>query len=202
MSANEPLNIIITGVGGQGNVVASRLLATAAVAAGFQAAVGETFGAAQRGGAVVSHVRISAQTIFGPLIPRGRAEIILGLEPLETLRVLLDYGRPETMVIMNDRPVRPISVLSGQERYPDPAKIEQAARRLAPDTRLVPAVDLALGLGQAGAANVVMLGALLAAGRLPLERSHFETALAEVFPPELVELNTQALAAGLAVAGG
>src|SRR5665811_1291684 len=84
----ESVDIIIAGVGGQGNVLASQIYAAAAVEAGLKVAVGETYGAAQRGGSVVSHLRISEDCKYGPLIPRGRAEAIVGLEPLEALRAV------------------------------------------------------------------------------------------------------------------
>ncbi len=190
------MNLIVTGVGGQGNVLASRILAYAAVRAGWRVAVGETFGASQRGGAVSSHLRLAREITPGPLIPRGRADIVVGLEPLETLRVLLSYANHDTAVLMNLRPVRPISCLSGEERYPEVAGIMGAVRALCPRSQGIEAVEPALALGNAAAANVVLLGALAETGWLPLTRAELAGALTEVLPPAAWELNRRALEAG------
>lgn len=200
MDIERPVNLIITGVGGQGTITAAKVAATAAVAAGRRVSLGETLGAAQRGGSVLSHVRLHGRRALGPLIPRGRADIILGLEPLETLRVLLDYGHAETKVIMNDRPLNPISCLSGEERYPDPARLEAAVAKLTPDLKIVPAADVALNLGHPAAANMVMLGALAAAEVLPFGPDRFLEGLRSVFDSKLLRLNEEAFRAGLTAA--
>ncbi len=196
IALTDPLNVIITGVGGQGNVLASRLLATAAVAAGYQVSVGETFGASQRGGAVMSHVRLHPTLRTGPLIPRGKANVIVGLEPLETLRVLADYGNPETTVLASDRPIYPIAVLSGKATYPAVDAIAEALSTLAPATKLLPAVKAAQETGNAKATNVVMLGALAACGALDLPAGRYLEALPLVLKPKLRELNRGAFEAG------
>ena len=98
MSEKEPLNIIITGVGGQGNVLLSQLVGRVLVRAGFHVTIGETYGASQRGGAVMSHLRVSRKMQYGPLIGEGHADVIVGLEPLETLRVIAQYGNPGVAV--------------------------------------------------------------------------------------------------------
>jgi indolepyruvate ferredoxin oxidoreductase beta subunit len=90
--AKDPLNLIITGVGGQGNVMISLIIANAFVRDGYFVTVGETYGASQRGGPVMSHMRISRETQYSPFIPDGCADIILGMEPVETLRMLGRYG--------------------------------------------------------------------------------------------------------------
>lgn len=197
------IDVIITGVGGQGNVVASRLLASAAVAAGLRVAVGETFGASQRGGSVMSHVRIRSDRQPGPLIQKNGAAVIIGLEPLETLRVLKQYGHPETTVLASDRPIVPIGCLSGEQSYPPIERIEAALRALCPKTTtLLPAVAKAVELGSAKATNVVMLGALSAAGVLDLEPGRYVDAVRAVFKPKLHELNRKALGAGAALLRG
>ena len=195
------MNLIITGVGGQGNVLASRLLGAAAMAAGWRVALGETYGASQRGGAVTSHLRLYQDGVRGPLIPRGRAEVILGLEPLETLRVLLSHGNPGTRVFMNQRPVSPISCLSGEETYPDPRKLVQAVRRLAPDTKAVEATEPALALGHPALANLVLIGLMAASVVEPFSPEAVEAALSEVIPQKMLASNRAALEAGRALAG-
>ena len=103
---NDPYNLIITGVGGQGNVLASRMVGDMLSQLGLYVTIGETFGASQRGGSVMSHLRISAASTFSPQIPKGKAHMIVALEPTEAIRVLLDYGNPEVGVLSNTRPIR------------------------------------------------------------------------------------------------
>ena len=109
----DPMNVIITGVGGQGNVLASRVLAGMLVNDGYCVTIGETFGMSQRGGSVMSHLRISQKSIMSPQIPQGRADIIIALEPVEALRVLIKYGNPNVVVLANSRVVYPIGVITG-----------------------------------------------------------------------------------------
>jgi indolepyruvate ferredoxin oxidoreductase beta subunit len=100
----DPLNLIICGVGGQGNILLSGMIGSANNRKGRFATSGETFGAAQRGGAVFSSVRISKKREYGPLMPEGKAHLILGLEPLETLRMVQRYANPGTVCISNIYP--------------------------------------------------------------------------------------------------
>ena len=95
----DPLNLIVCGIGGQGSLLVSQIISRTLMKAGFFVTRGETFGAAQRGGAVLSTIRISRKQPYGPLVPEGRAHIVLGLEPLETLRTLKKYGNPRVMCI-------------------------------------------------------------------------------------------------------
>ena len=91
----DPYNLIITGVGGQGNVISSRIIGNMLAAKGFFVTIGETFGASQRGGSVMSHVRISTRSTLSPQIPQGKAHMVVSLEPVETLSVLNGYGNPD-----------------------------------------------------------------------------------------------------------
>ncbi|RLA98609.1 MAG: indolepyruvate ferredoxin oxidoreductase, partial [Deltaproteobacteria bacterium] len=102
--SKDPYNLIITGVGGQGNVMASRVLANMLVDKGFYVTIGETFGASQRGGSVMSHLRISGKASWSPQIPAGSADIVVALEPIESVRVLKDYGNPGIKILSNTRP--------------------------------------------------------------------------------------------------
>ncbi len=121
----DSYNLIITGVGGQGNVLCSQLIGQAFVRKGFFATIGETYGASQRGGSVMSHIRLSSKKQLSPLISKGRADVVVALEPVEALRVLTQYGNPETVVLVNTRPIYPVDVISGNEAYPDFAAIEK-----------------------------------------------------------------------------
>jgi indolepyruvate ferredoxin oxidoreductase beta subunit len=86
----DPLNIVVCGVGGQGNILVARLAGRSLAKLGYIVTIGETYGASQRGGDVMSHIRLSVRRKYGPLIPHGGAHIVLGLEPLETVRILVD----------------------------------------------------------------------------------------------------------------
>ena len=90
--AKDPYNIVITGVGGQGNVMASRVLSNMLVRRGFKVTIGETFGMSQRGGSVMSHIRVSSASVWSPQIPKGGADLIVAIEPIEEIRVLAEGG--------------------------------------------------------------------------------------------------------------
>jgi indolepyruvate ferredoxin oxidoreductase beta subunit len=194
----DPLNLIITGVGGQGNVLASQIVASAGIREGLYVTVGETYGASQRGGAVMSHVRFSARQQCGPLIPEGQADIVVGLEPVEALRVIADFGNPRTRVIVSPRPIYPVWVLAGQAEYPP---VEEVLDKL---RELVNRVDVieATGTAEAGlAANVVMVGALAASGALPIPIDTYEETMREVLAAKDLELNLKAFRKGVEAMG-
>ena len=181
-SMKDPLNVIIAGVGGQGNIVISSLIGAALVKEGYFVVVGETYGASQRGGAVMSHVRISKETQYGPLIPDGCADIILGMEPVETLRALGQFGNPNVITIVNPRPIYPLSVLSGEAEYPDIGKLMETIKELSDKTWVINATEEAQKLGNPMFANVLLIGALIALGMLPLDKKSLEPVLKERFP--------------------
>jgi indolepyruvate ferredoxin oxidoreductase beta subunit len=198
MEGTEPLNVIVTGVGGQGNVLITQLMGSALVRAGYHVTIGETYGASQRGGAVMSHLRISRQAQYGPLIPHGQADVILGLEPVETLRVLGQYGNPGVTVITNSRPVYPLAVAIGTAHYPSVEEIVRALEGLSSRAWMINATDIALDLGASILANIVMAGALVGAGVLPLAAKEFELELQESLPADRLDLNLKAFRRGLA----
>lgn len=196
-TVEEPLNIIVAGVGGQGNVLASQVIAVAAAQAGYRMAVGETFGVSQRGGSVMSHVRISREKPWGPLIPKGRAHILAGFEPLETMRVALDYAHEHTVIIMNDRPNYPLGCLLGEDQYPELEKVRALVQKLVARLHVLPATAMAQKAGNPMAANMVMTGALVGSGILPLGREHFVATIESLFKGQLRELNLKAFDLGL-----
>ncbi|MFZ5643828.1 MAG: indolepyruvate oxidoreductase subunit beta [Bacillota bacterium] len=193
---NEPLNVIVTGVGGQGNVLASQVIAAAAIEAGYRISIGETFGASQRGGSVMSHVRLSRDRTCGPLIPRGYAHLIVGFEPLETLRILTAYGHADTVVIMNDRPNYPIGCLLGDDRYPYPVKIIEAVSCLVTRFHVMQATEMAKEAGSPMATNMVLTGALSGAGVLPIDVKFFRDTIEVLFSGEVKEINKKAFELG------
>lgn len=190
-------NIIVTGVGGQGNVVASMILALAAVKDGFYVSVGETYGAAQRGGSVISHIRISKEHQYGPLTPQGQANIILGFEPIECLRTIGEFGNEKTMVLVNPRPVYPIDVLSGGAKYPHVEEVLKAIKELARTVYVVEATELAKRAGAAVMQNLVMIGALAGSGFTPIKAESFREAIIETFKDRKSEANLKAFELGL-----
>jgi indolepyruvate ferredoxin oxidoreductase beta subunit len=198
MEGTDPLNVIVTGVGGQGNVLITQLMGSALVRTGHHVTIGETYGASQRGGAVMSHLRISREAQYGPLIPHGQANVILGLEPVETLRVLGQYGNPDVTVITNSRPVYPLAVAIGTAHYPSVEEIVKALEELSSRAWLINATDIALDLGASILANIVMAGALVGAGVLPLAPEEFEQELQESLPADRLDSNLKAFRRGLA----
>jgi len=193
----DPLNLIICGVGGQGNILISGLIGDALMKKGYRVTIGETFGASQRGGAVFSTLRISTIRSYGPLIPQGKAHLILGLEPLETLRMLLRYGNPEVVCVTNTHPVLTVGALSKKEEYPDSGELKVAIEKLSRSAWFIDATSIALKLGAPIVANIIMVGALIGSGQLDLERMDVENEMRDIFAPEKMGLNLKALEMGI-----
>jgi indolepyruvate ferredoxin oxidoreductase beta subunit len=194
----DPLNLIITGVGGQGNVLISRLIGQSMVDSGLQVTVGETYGASQRGGSVASHVRISKDIQYGSITPEGHADVILGLEPMESLRILGLYGSPKTFVVTNIRPFYPLSVATGEAEYPTLETTKQCINELSAKAWYLDASAIAIGLGAPLLTNMVMTGAIIGVKLLPLTQDMFEGQLEASFEKESLTLNLQAFRMGLA----
>jgi len=192
----DPLNIIICGVGGQGNILASELLASALVEKGYYTTVGETYGASQRGGSVMSHVRVSISHQFGPLIPCKEADIIVGFEPIEVLRVTRDYGNINTKVIFDPRPNYPLGVLIGEAVYPEIAAIEKELQALCGSVQIVDATQIAIGAGNPQAANITIMGALTALAEVPLDLADYYEILKTRFSGKVLELNERVFKLG------
>lgn len=193
----EPLNLVITGVGGQGNVVASHIFASAATKDGFNVSVGETYGASQRGGAVMSHVRLSKKTQYGPLIPRGQADIMLGFEPTECLRAVTGFGNRKTRVIVNPRPIYPIDVLSGVSKYPLIEDVLEAIKKLVSSVHVVEATELAKEAGSPIMQNIVLVGCLAGAEFTPVKIETLKEVIKETFAEKYPKANLKAFELGV-----
>jgi len=193
----DPTNIIITGVGGQGNVMASRVLAGMLVNAGFIVTIGETFGMSQRGGSVMSHLRMSSTSVLSPQIPQGRADIIIALEPVEALRVLIKYGNPDVAVLSNSRVVYPMGVITGDFNYPSLDEIKSSFEKLTAHNWLIDATAAAVELGNPVLSNIVMIGALAGTALLPIERCAFEKEITRSMSADKREINLTAFDAGV-----
>ncbi len=188
----DPYNVIITGVGGQGNVMASRVLGNVLARRDLQVTIGETFGASQRGGSVMSHLRISKQSSWSPQIPRGKCHLVISLEPIEAMRVLANYGNPGITVLCNTRPVHAIGVISGDQEYPSMEKIKSWIAELSEGCWFLEATAKAMELGNPILGNIIMIGAAAGLGTLPVDRKIFKDVIAETLPADKLELNLKA----------
>ena len=192
----DPLNIVICGIGGQGNVLAAELVASAMNDLEYRVAEGETYGAAQRGGSVMSHVRVSADTDLGVLIPAGEAHFIIGFEPLETLRIARRYANPGTLIIYDPRPIYPQSVLRGKTVYPDLNALKAEIASLCKKAIEVPAADIAMECGDSRAANIALIGAFSCLNGAPLDTKALEEVVAQRFKGAVLALNQKVFALG------
>lgn len=188
----DPYNVIITGVGGQGNVMASRVVGNMLSRRGMQVTIGETFGASQRGGSVMSHLRISTGSTWSPQIPKGRCHLIISLEPTETMRVLANFGNPQVNVLCNTRPIHAIGVISGDQQYPPLDDIKSWVAELSQACWFLEATEKALELGNPILGNIMMIGAAAGTGVLPLLREDFEAVISQTMPADKQELNLKA----------
>jgi indolepyruvate ferredoxin oxidoreductase beta subunit len=189
----EPFNFIVAGVGGQGNVLLSALVGTALINEGFIVSVADTFGVSQRGGSVTSHIKISRETTYSSVTLKGKADIILGMEPVETLRTLGEFGNPQVVSIVNPRPVYP----TGGVVYPDLEEVNKAIMRLCAKTKFVSATEEALKMGNPIYTNIILLGALLGIQVLPIDKKSILPILEERFPGKLFESNLKAFNKGM-----
>ena len=184
-------DIILCGVGGQGTILASKLLSAAAMRRGLPVKASETIGMAQRGGSVVSHVRIG-DGASSPLIGRGRASMIIAFEPAEAVRNL-PYLREGGTVVTSIRPVIPVTSTLGGPAYELEAILSYLRERVGERLVCVDADAASAELGSAKCLNVVLLGAALRAGSLSLDADDVRACLLELLPERFHELNLRAL---------
>ena len=192
----DPFNVIIGGVGGQGNVLASQIIGHILVSQGYVITIGETYGASQRGGAVMSHLRISARDQFSPLVPEGLCHLLVALEPIEALRILGHYGNPEVVTLLNTRPIHPLDVISGDATYPEVSKVVNKIKELSRRVWTLNATEIALEMGDPIFSNMVMLGALSSIEVIPIDRLAFEATIEELLPPSKLAENMEAFNKG------
>jgi len=188
-------DIYIAGVGGQGSLTASRILGEAATRAGLNVLVGEIHGMAQRGGVVESTVRIGE--VHGPIISDRGADVLLGFEPVETVRALAKAG-DHTLVITNTRPVVPATLSLKGDNYPDIERLLSRIREATPRAVALDASALAQEAGSAQALNTVLLAALAGCTELPFSLDLFRDTILESVPQKAREVNERAFARGLA----
>ena len=189
-TSQTKLDLVISGVGGQGAILASDIIGKAAVLEGVPIRAAETHGMAQRGGSVVNHIRLGCE--LGSMIPLHGADVLLALEPAEALRYI-DSLSDDGVVIVNTQPVFPITVTSGGEEYPVVGEMVEALRT----THKViafNAFELAIEAGHPQAMNVVMVGA--ASNYLPISKELLIDCIKGMVPPKTVDINVRAFELG------
>jgi indolepyruvate ferredoxin oxidoreductase, beta subunit len=190
---DKTTSIVLVGVGGQGIMLASEIVARTAMSAGYEVKTNEVHGMAQRGGAVVAQIRY-ARVVHSPLVPRGSAAVLGSLERIEALRhapMLADDG----LAVVNSQVLLPVTVSMGMAEYPPDA--EEQLRATFPKLLYVEAGELARQAGRLKAANVALLGALSTGLDLPVDA--WEQAVADNVPGAMREINLAAFRAGRAL---
>jgi indolepyruvate ferredoxin oxidoreductase beta subunit len=187
--------LVIAGVGGQGTLLASQLLAQSAIKAGLHVKIGETYGMAQRGGPVMGHVQIGGDAA-GPQIRPGEADALLGFEMGEAVRRGVTYLREEGLAIVNTRKLPPVEVISGMAEYPGEDELMTLLRGVTGDIVAFDATSTAEEAGDPITTNVVMIGALTASGTLPFSEKTVVKALREMIRPAYLEINIRAFELG------
>jgi indolepyruvate ferredoxin oxidoreductase beta subunit len=186
----EIFNIVIAGVGGQGVLLASKVLAESALASGMDVKQNEVHGMAQRGGSVISFVRIGEE-VFSPVVIPGTADILISFEPLEALRYV-HYLKPGGMLVYNKVTINPSTVATGLATYP--ADVEEQIAKACPDALGIDALSIARKAGNDKAVNMVMVGAVMK--KLPINAEVVEGVVRAVSKEKGIDVNLRALNGG------
>ncbi len=195
----DSINFLLAGVGGQGTILASDVLVNAGMRAGYQAKQAEVHGMSQRGGSVTSFVRWG-KVVYSPLVGAGEVDVFLSFEKAETLRNLGQL-RAGALTVVNTQAIEPVTVTSGGQTYPDDERLRKAVAQVTNKAIYVDGERIAGDLGNAKAANVVLLGALSALieqeGLAPgLTRDAWLVVISERVPAKFLEINRKAFEAG------
>jgi len=193
----EPIRLVMVAVGGQGNLLASAVLAEAALRSGLEVKMSEIHGMAQRGGVVESAVVLG--DAHSSIISDGEADVLMGFEPAETLRALKKCNA-ETVVITSIAPLPPFTVAIGKGRYPEIGKALSLIRQKTARLIAFDAADCARSAGNVLAVNMVLLGALIATGSVPISEAALKAAMAARTKPAFVQTNLKAFDLGFAQA--
>ncbi|MDL2289184.1 indolepyruvate oxidoreductase subunit beta [Clostridia bacterium OttesenSCG-928-F22] len=189
------VNVLIVGVGGQGTLLASRLLGNVAMENDFDVKVSEVHGMSQRGGSVVTYVRYG-EGLYSPIIEEGQADYIVAFELLEALRYV-HYLKPEGKVIVNAQEIKPMPVIIGAAQYPEDALGKLKAK--CSNVIAVDALEMAKKCGSDRAVNTVLMGVL--AKELAFSKEQWHGAMEQVAPQKFLALNLEAFDSGMQVAG-
>jgi len=192
----DNLNILIVGVGGQGTLLASVLLGGLALKSGLDVKLSEVHGMAQRGGSVVTHVRMSEGEVAAPVIDEGGADVIVAFEMLEAYR-WVSYLKPGGKMYVNTQTITPMPVIMGVAEYPGDIREFLTEKVGAGNVTFIDALSIAEAAGNAKAVNTVLLGAL--ARELPFSKEMWLDEIAQKVKPQFVELNKAAFGEGYAL---
>ena len=187
--------IVVAGVGGQGTLLASRLLAESAISVGLHVKIGETYGMAQRGGPVMGNIQIGGEP-HNPQIREGEADALLAFEPAEAVRRGVVFLREGGLALVNSRATAPVEVISGMMAYPDMDKLMALLGEVTERIVSFDATALAEEAGDPITTNVVMIGALAASGVLPFGEETVLKVMKESLRPRYYELNLKAFQLG------
>jgi indolepyruvate ferredoxin oxidoreductase, beta subunit len=190
---DKAVRIFFTGVGGQGTLLATRLVGEAALEENLPVLMSEIHGMAQRGGVVESSVVLGSA--FSPTIADGEADIVIAFEPLEAARALPKCNA-QTVMITNTTPILPFTVAIGQSTYPDTGDLYGMVEPHVAELIKVDADELAGSVNAERSSNVVMIGVLAGTGILPVSRGSWEQALKKILPPKLIGANLRAFESG------
>jgi len=189
-AAAKVTNILIVGVGGQGVILASDIIAAVMMRAGHDVKKSEVHGMAQRGGSVTSHVRFGLK-VYSPIIRKGEVDILFSFEQLETLRYL-NFLNDKSVILVNDQKILPPSVTMGKDVYP--ADIPGRLKERYPRFTLVNALEAAREAGSSKAVNVALIGAL--SNCFAIEERLWHETISSLLPAKLIELNLRAFELG------
>lgn len=192
----EVKNILLAGVGGQGIILASKILATGLISAGFDVKMSEVHGMAQRGGSVTTQVRFG-EKVYSPIIGKGQADIVVSFETMETGK-WLEFLKPNGKVVVNDYHIPSAPILSGKADYP--TGVIEALNEVA-DVTVFEAAKLAEELGNIRTMNVIIVGALVKAMGLD-DGIDWEQVIRETVKPQFIDINIEALNLGMSQVSG
>ena len=191
----DMFKMVVAGVGGQGTLLATRLLADTAIRSGMHVKIGETYGMAQRGGPVMGHIQIGGKT-NNPQIRKGEADVLIGFEPAEAVRRGVTYLKWGGLAIINTRVIAPVEVVSGIRSYPDMEKMIGLLRKVTDDIHLFDATGIAEEAGDPITTNIVMLGAITKSGLLPYSEEAVVETLKTGLKPQFLDMNMRAFELG------
>ena len=183
-------NVLLVGVGGQGTILAGKILSLGLLNAGFDVKMSEVHGMAQRGGSVSNQVRYG-EKVYSPIISKGQADILVAFESMEALR-WLEYVKPEGKVVVNDYQIPSAPILMGKQDYPEGVLDILKGKA---DTSVVKAAEIAEELGNIKSMNIVLFGALVK--RMQLTDIDWEQVIKNNIKSKTVEINMKAFRAGL-----
>ena len=192
-------NIMTCGVGGQGLMLVSNILGLACAEYGLNIRTAETHGLAQRSGSIYTHIRIG-ENIFSPLIPYGEADVLLGMEAIETLRYI-EYLKPNGNIILNNYIWYPVQstferVKNPETEYVSTEKIQERLQNVTENIHVINALDLAKKAGHPLTSNVVLLGALVKSEGFPIDLEQLRKIIPRVVPTKAIDANLKALTLG------